>query len=193
MAVASPPQADAGPDAASYRLPLFLFGVGLGGFVDGIVLHQILQWHHMLSDTSDGPMDTVAGLERNTLADGLFHAFAFTVVVVALYLTLRIRRRRPAALAPSWAVIVGWLLIGWATFNLVEGVVDHHLLRVHHVRDDVADPLPWDLAFLAISAVLLGVGVALLKSSSSDLSAQNRPRDGYPADRTGVGVEGGEG
>ena len=191
MAVGSPPRADAGPDAGSYRLPLFLFGVGLGGFVDGIVLHQILQWHHMLSDTSDGPMDTVAGLERNTLADGLFHAFTFGAVVVALYLTLRIRRGRPSALAPSWAVIVGWLLIGWASFNLVEGVVDHHLLRIHHVRDDVADPLPWDLAFLAISAVLLGVGVALLKSSqsspSSDLSASYRPRDRYPADRTGVG------
>ena len=26
-----------------------LFGLGLGGFVDGIVLHQLLQWHHMLS------------------------------------------------------------------------------------------------------------------------------------------------
>jgi uncharacterized membrane protein len=26
-----------------------LLGLGLGGFFDGIVLHQILQWHHMLS------------------------------------------------------------------------------------------------------------------------------------------------
>jgi uncharacterized membrane protein len=26
-----------------------LFGLGLGGFFDGIVLHQVLQWHHMLS------------------------------------------------------------------------------------------------------------------------------------------------
>jgi uncharacterized membrane protein len=25
------------------------FGLGLGGFFDGIVLHQLLQWHHMLS------------------------------------------------------------------------------------------------------------------------------------------------
>lgn len=27
-----------------------LLGLGLGGFFDGIVLHQILQWHHMLTD-----------------------------------------------------------------------------------------------------------------------------------------------
>jgi Predicted membrane protein (DUF2243) len=31
------------------RGPGILLGVGLGGFVDGIVLHQILQWHHMLT------------------------------------------------------------------------------------------------------------------------------------------------
>ena len=49
-----------------------LFGLGLGGFFDGIVLHQILQWHHML--TSAGvPADTVAGLKLNTFWDGLFH------------------------------------------------------------------------------------------------------------------------
>ena len=26
-----------------------LFGLGLGGFFDGIILHQVLQWHHMLT------------------------------------------------------------------------------------------------------------------------------------------------
>ncbi len=37
--------------ATSIRLPATILGVGLGGFVDGIVLHQVLQWHHMLSST----------------------------------------------------------------------------------------------------------------------------------------------
>jgi uncharacterized membrane protein len=46
-------------------------GLGLGRFFDGIVLHQILQWHHMLSAIE--PVDTVRGLEINTLGDGLFH------------------------------------------------------------------------------------------------------------------------
>ena len=53
-------------------LPTLLIGVGLGGFVDGIVVHQILQWHHMVSDTHAHPVGTVAGLEANTLADGIF-------------------------------------------------------------------------------------------------------------------------
>jgi hypothetical protein len=51
-----------------------LFGLGLGGSVDCIVLHQMLQWHHMVSDVRRYPVTTIAGLEINTLADGLFHA-----------------------------------------------------------------------------------------------------------------------
>ena len=50
-----------------------LLGTGLGGFVDGIVLHQILQWHHMMSDTAGYPVTTLRGLEVNTVADGFFH------------------------------------------------------------------------------------------------------------------------
>ena len=57
-------------------MALFLFGVGLGGFVDGTVIHQLLQWHHMLTDTDAHPATMIAGLEANTLADGLFHVFA---------------------------------------------------------------------------------------------------------------------
>lgn len=45
-------------------------GLGLGGFFDGIVLHQILQWHHML--TSAGyPANTLDNLEFNIVWDGI--------------------------------------------------------------------------------------------------------------------------
>jgi uncharacterized membrane protein len=54
--------------------------------------------------------------------------------------------------------------VGWGIFNLVEGVVDHHLLTIHHVRDDVADPLWWDLGFLAFGALVLVAGLALRNS-----------------------------
>ena len=30
-----------------------LYGLGLGGFIDGTVLHQILQWHHMLIEAAE--------------------------------------------------------------------------------------------------------------------------------------------
>ncbi|MFW5469913.1 DUF2243 domain-containing protein [Knoellia sp. CPCC 206435] len=38
------------------------------------------------------------------------------------------------------------------------GVVDHLLLGVHHVRDDLGGPLAWDLGFLALGAVQLAGG-----------------------------------
>jgi uncharacterized membrane protein len=149
-------------------MPLFLFGIGLGGLFDGIVLHQIFQWHHMISNTDEGPTSTVAGLEANTLADGLFHAFAFLVVLAAVYMAMRTRRADATAVLPSWGVVTGWLLVGWGVFNTVEGLVDHHVLEVHHVRDDVAEPFPWDLGFLGVSIALLLVGWALVRRGRGD-------------------------
>lgn len=32
-----------------------LLGLGLGGFFDGIILHQVLQWHHMLTSAGFPP------------------------------------------------------------------------------------------------------------------------------------------
>jgi uncharacterized membrane protein len=143
--------------------PALLLGIGLGGFVDGIVLHQILQWHHMLTATDGYPSTTIKGLEDNTLADGLFHASTWVVVAVGMALLVRAWQR--GDLAPPWRFHVGLLLAGWGTFNLVEGLVDHHLLTVHHVRDDVADPLWWDVGFLTFGAALILVG-GLLASAS---------------------------
>jgi uncharacterized membrane protein len=148
------------------KLPAFLMGVGLGGFIDGIVLHQVLQWHHLLTGDNGGePADTVAGLEANTLADGFFHVATWVVVVIAMLMTVRLWQRR--ALAPPWRAHVGMLLAGWGVFNVVEGVIDHHLLGIHHVRDDLGAPLGWDLAFLAFGALLVTIGLVLARSAES--------------------------
>jgi len=130
-----------------------LYGLGLGGFVDGIVLHQLLQWHHMVSDVKSSPVTTVAGLEVNTFADGLFH-LATWLLVLAGSITTIVEWRR-GRLAPSWSFHFGLVLAGWGIFNVVEGLVDHQLLGVHHVRDDLGAPLSWDLAFLAFGALLV--------------------------------------
>jgi uncharacterized membrane protein len=112
------------------RAPALLLGIGLGGFIDGILLHQLLQWHHMLTSTDGHPMTTVAGLEANTLADGLFHLATWICVAVGsalLYLAWRDGR-----LASPLRTHLGLLLSGWGLFNLVEGLIDHQLLGVHH-------------------------------------------------------------
>jgi uncharacterized membrane protein len=142
-----------------------LLGIGLGGFVDGIALHQILQWHHMLSSEGSHPSGTVAGLEANTLADGLFHAFAWLAVCVGLWLLWR--AGRPNSPAISGRRLVGLMLCGWGLFNLVEGLIDHQLLGIHHVKLD-ADGNPvvaLDGAFLALGLLLVVVGSALACSS----------------------------
>ena len=143
------------------RSPAFVLGLGLGGFVDGIVLHQVLQWHHLLTDTGDHPMDTVTGLEANTLADGIFHMATWLLVVAATAMMLRAWQRR--RLAPPWRMHAGLVLAGWGVFNLVEGLIDHQILGLHHVRDDLGGPLGWDLGFLAFGALLVAGGLALAR------------------------------
>jgi uncharacterized membrane protein len=143
------------------RAPAFVLGLGLGGFLDGIVLHQVLQWHHILTDTGDHPMDTVAGLEANTLADGIFHLATWLLVMAATVMLVRAWQRRE--LAPPWRMHAGLMLAGWGAFNLVEGLIDHQILGLHHVRDDLGGPLGWDLAFLASGALLVAGGLALAR------------------------------
>jgi uncharacterized membrane protein len=145
----------------SPRTPGFVMGLGLGGLLDGVVLHQILQWHHMLTGTGGEPPDTVAGLEANTVADGFFHLATWFLIAIAMVLTVRAWQQ--GRLAPPWSVHIGALLAGWGVFNVVEGLIDHQLLGVHHVRDDLGAPLGWDLAFIAFGVVLIVAGSALTR------------------------------
>lgn len=156
-------------------LPGILLGVGLGGFVDGILLHQVLQWHHMLSssdtaniDIGSHPVTTVAGLEINTLWDGLFHTFTWLAVVVGLailYSRITVSRGRIWTSRVLW----GWMLLGWGAFNVVEGLMNHHLLAIHHVISGEFQTLA-DILFL-LFGVLLIAGGWLLQRSGRQLKA----------------------
>lgn len=149
-----------------------LLGIGLGGFADGILLHQILQWHHMLTATGDHPMTTVGGLEDNTLWDGLFHSL--TWVATALGLAVLWSSRPFSRSAGTGIALFGLMLLGWGLFNVVEGVIDHHILGIHHVRDDVEEPLPWDLGFLAFGAALIAGGAWLAKLGNERVEQDKR-------------------
>jgi uncharacterized membrane protein len=58
---------------------------------------------------------------------------------------------------PATKRFIGALLLGWGAFNVVEGVIDHEILQVHHVIEN-GDHLIGDLAFLAFGAFLCVVG-----------------------------------
>jgi len=136
-----------------------LLGLGLGGFLDGIVLHQILQWHHMVSHVPGYPVTTVAGLEMNTVADGFFHLATWFLVLAGS--VVAVASSQKGRLAPSWSFHFGLVLAGWGVFNVVEGLVNHHLLGVHHVRDDLGAPLSWDIGFLVLGGLLIVGGLLL--------------------------------
>ena len=169
--------------AAPDRRPLLaaglLLGVGLGGFVDGIVFHQLLQWHNMLSAAYPIPGATPAAdldpaavrrnYEVNMFWDGLFHALTWATTVLGVVALFRAGRRPEVPW--SGRTLSGAALAGWGLFNLVEGVIDHHVLHVHHVRE-AAGVSAWDYGFLSAGVVLVGVGWALIRAGRSDAAAR---------------------
>ncbi|PCC98182.1 DUF2243 domain-containing protein [Halopseudomonas pelagia] len=140
-----------------------LLGVGLGGFVDGIALHQIAQWHNMLS--AKVPPTTMDTMMLNMRADGWFHAAVFMFTLAGVLLLYRAARQ--GAHFPPGRWFIGLLIIGWGTFNLVEGVINHHLLQLHHVRDIPVHLPAYDYAFLLIGGFgLIALGWLLAREQN---------------------------
>jgi len=42
---------------------------------------------------------------------------------------------RGAGRLPSTRTFCAYLVIGWGAFNLIEGIINHHVLALHPVRD----------------------------------------------------------
>jgi uncharacterized membrane protein len=148
------------PDRGRLIAAAVLLGLGLGGFFDGIVLHQILQWHHMVS--TPRPPDTLANVELNTLGDGMFHAATWIVTVAGVFVLMssNVARHEEGAMR----TFIGGALVGWGLFNVVEGLVDHHILSLHHVRPG-PDEFLYDVAFLAWGVIMLAVGTLLVRAA----------------------------
>jgi uncharacterized membrane protein len=146
------------PLTRASRTPGILLGLGLGGFADGIVLHQILHWHNMVSARI--PPATVDTVQHNMRWDGFFHAGVWSLTLLGVYGLLRDSRR--GATLPGAGAFTGQLLLGWGVFNLVEGLIDHHLLGLHHVRDLPAHVPLYDWLFLLIGGLGLMAGGYLL-------------------------------
>jgi uncharacterized membrane protein len=143
-----------------------LLGIGMGGFVDGILFHQILQWHQMLA-TWIPPVDLVSA-KVNMVWDGLFHAFTWVTTMTGIVLLWRVGKMPDVP--HSSRIFAGSMALGWGSFNLVEGVIDHQILGVHHVHPG-AGQAAWDVAFLVFGAVLAGGGWALIHSGSLEVAS----------------------
>lgn len=139
----------------------FLLGVGMGGFVDGILFHQILQLHHMLSNIIFP--DTLAKADINMFWDGLFDAFNWIMTLIGIMLLWKAIKNE--SVPKLTKVLIGSMMTGFGTFNLVEGIIDHQILQLHHVVQLAPYPaqLFWDLAYLASGVVLLFLGYYLIR------------------------------
>ena len=148
-------------------VPLFatslILGIGIGGFIDGIVLHQILQWHEMISATL--PPTNYIAKSVNMFWDGIFHAVTLLVVLVGIVRLWTLLHR--SDVDRSGNILAGGLIAGWGLFNIVEGVFDHHVLKLHNVRDVTPDKDFWNYGFLIFSIVLLVVGYVVARTKQN--------------------------
>ncbi|MBD7971035.1 DUF2243 domain-containing protein [Paenibacillus gallinarum] len=124
-----------------------LFGFGVIAFIDEVVFHQLLHWHHFYDkSTSD------IGL----VSDGLFHAFSFFATIGSSFMLADLRRRD--SFSPRrW---IGGILLGAGSFQLYDGIIQHKIMRLHQIRYHV-DIIPYDLVWNISALVLLIVGIVI--------------------------------
>jgi uncharacterized membrane protein len=146
-----------------------LLGIGIIGFVDEAILHQLLQWHTFYWATSE---------YGRVLSDGFFHIFTMVVLLWGVYRLWETSRVGPSG---TRAELAAAILIGAGGFNTFDGIVDHLVLHVHLVNERVCSvvdtnnsigtcpqDIPYEVAFTSIGlALLLAGGVCWRRSAGS--------------------------
>lgn len=127
-----------------------ILGLGILGAIDGIVFHQLLQWHHVILSPN---------LQLEIMSDGLFTALFSALLVWGGVKIFQDARKKQ--LGSSWKIFFGGIFIGGGLFNLVEGIINHHILQIHRVRPLAENPLLYDLAFLAIGLLFVVIGLLI--------------------------------
>lgn len=131
-----------------------ILGIGLMGAIDTIVFHQLLQWHNFYYDTTP---------EWRVFSDGLFHAFTATMLffgAVRLW-SQRSDASRVLGSAPFWSGV----LLGSGGFQLFDGIIDHKVLRLHQIREDTSNLLPYDIGWNVFALIVLATGWWMWRSS----------------------------
>jgi uncharacterized membrane protein len=129
-------------------LAAFLVGIGVAGFIDETVFHQLFHWHHFYDKSSPA-----VGL----VSDGLFHAGSWFATVAGLFLFADLRRRQAFTPVHWWS----GFCIGLGGFQLYDGTIQHKLMKLHQIRY-LVDIRPYDIAWNAVAAVVVVLGVVLL-------------------------------
>ena len=123
-----------------------VLGFALGGFFDGILLHQILQWHHLLSLVPD-----LTDIRLQILWDGYFPALMYLIAAVGLWGLWRAHGRTYQTLGRA---LFASLLIGFGLWHVVDALLSHWALGIHRIKLDSPNPLAWDLIWLFVFGVI---------------------------------------
>jgi uncharacterized membrane protein len=145
-----------------------VLGIGIGGFIDGIVFHQVLQFHEML--TNKIPANTLVNKSINMFWDGIFHFFTLLSTIIGIYLLWKLLPK--VNINKSGYLLAGGMSMGWGLFNLVEGIIDHHLLKLHNVNEYSEEKGLWNYGFLFFGIVLVIAGWMWIKKSKTNQPAQ---------------------
>ena len=148
-----------------------ILGVGLVGSLDEVVLHQLLQWHNLYVHTTQ---------YWRIFSDGLFHLLTAALLFAG---ALRLWGQRDLIKLGHGRALAAGILLGMGGFNLYDGIVQHKILQLHPVRENVQDLLPYDLAFNGIAVVLLIAGwllwqgVRSAEATSAEPAGRAEPMD----------------
>lgn len=137
-----------------------IIGFGLGGLVDVLIFHLVLQVHHLISGIV--PPTTPRGLRLNLVADGLFSLAMVAIVIAGFVLfwrTLPLADRSRSA-----GLFAGASVAGAGVFNLYDGTIDHYVLGLHHVTQWPPNPDLFDVLWVIGSVVLLAAGVLTIRA-----------------------------
>lgn len=141
-------------------------GIGIVGFLDEVIFHQLLQWHNFYWATNE---------HGRILSDGLFHIFSTLLLLWGLF---RVWRGRTAWTHASKTIMVAGILMGAGGFNFYDGIVQHAILHLHLVNEHVCNvsitqgsntlsncpqDIPYDIMWDIVGFIILVAGFLLWK------------------------------
>ena len=138
-----------------------VFGFGFSGLIDVLLLHHVLQWHHLVSGIY--PMNTLDGLRINVLADGLFSIGMVVIAGIGAGLVWRAERRTATPLA--FRPVAGAAVVGLGVFDLYDAVVDHVILGLHQPLSMGGTYNPH---WIVVSVLIIGAGAYVYRTGISE-------------------------
>lgn len=140
-----------------------MLGVGIAGFIDEALFHQVLQWHNFYWNTDE---------HGRILSDGLFHVGS---TLVLLWGAGRLWRGRATSDPLRSKAILAGILIGAGGFNAYDGIVQHLIFHFHLVNEYVCPQpmnggnsivtcprdIPYEVVWIAVAAAVTGAGIAI--------------------------------